>query len=64
MYVHIGSVNYFPIKAEQSFDTRSMTITNGIFAGDFALLKFFGEFAWDEPKRKVGSPACMCVGSV
>ena len=36
-------INYFPIKAVQSFDTSGgepFKIENGIYAGDFALLKF------------------------
>lgn len=42
----IGKINYFPIKAVQSFDTTQMKISNGIFLGDFALLKFFGPWSW------------------
>ena len=41
-------VNYFPVKAVQTFDTSTMEISNGIFFGDTALLKFFGIFEWDE----------------
>ena len=39
-------INYFPLKAAQCFYTDSMTLTNGIFLGDFELIKFFGEFEW------------------
>ena len=48
-----GKVNYFPIKAAQCFDTSTMTLTNGIFLGDFAVLKFFGDFEWKEKARKL-----------
>ena len=48
-----GKVNYFPIKAAQCFDTTTMTLTNGIFLGEFALLKFFGSFEWKEKARKL-----------
>jgi hypothetical protein len=48
-----GKVNYFPIKAVQPFDTTGMAIENGIYAGDFALLKFAGTFDYDTKKRKV-----------
>ena len=48
-----GKVNYFPIKAAQCFDTASMTLTNGIYVGDFAVLKFFGPFEWKEKARKL-----------
>ena len=44
----IGKINYFPIKAVQSFDTDAMTLSNGIFLGDYAVLKFFGEWSWQE----------------
>lgn len=49
------SVNYFPIKAVQSFDTKSdpMKIENGIYLGDFNLIKFMGDFEFDLIKRKV-----------
>lgn len=48
-------INYFPIKAVQSFDTTStpFKIENGIYAGDFALLKFAGEFEFDLKKSKL-----------
>ena len=39
-------INYFPIKAAQSFFTDTMTLSNGIYLGDFEILKFFGEFEW------------------
>lgn len=48
-----GKINYFPIKAVQSFDTSSMAIENGIYAGDFALVKFAGDFEFDLKKRKL-----------
>jgi len=49
----IGKISYFPIKAVQSFDTQTMAISNGIFLGNVALLKFFGDFDWDEKKRRL-----------
>merc|ERR1719162_1557483 len=50
-----AKINYFPIKAMQSFDatTQPMTITNGIFLGDFEVIKFFGEFDFNLVKSKV-----------
>lgn len=51
-----GNINYFPIKAVQTFRTVSeepMLITNGIFVGDFPLVKFFGEMDFDLKKRKL-----------
>ena len=51
----IGKVNYFPLKAIQSFNTSTVPykISNGIYIGDFAVLKFFGEFTWAEAARKL-----------
>ena len=50
----MGRINYFPLKAVQSFDTESWSITNGIYIGDFPLLKFFGSFEWlPAPRRLV-----------
>lgn len=46
-------INYFPVKAAQCFDTESMTLTNGIYIGDFALLKFFGPFEFNLKSRKL-----------
>ena len=46
-------INYFPVKAVQTFRTSDMTLTNGIYVGDFAVLRFFGPFTWDEQKRKL-----------
>ncbi len=48
-------INYFPIKAVQSFDISSMPfkIENGIYAGDFALLKFRGDFEFDLTRSKL-----------
>jgi len=40
-------VNYFPIKACQTFDTSSMKITNGIYLFDAEVLKFFGDFEFN-----------------
>jgi hypothetical protein len=50
-----GKINYFPLKAVQTFRTTTdpMRITNGIFAGDFPLVKFSGEMDFDLKKRKL-----------
>mmetsp|Transcript_4463 Transcript_4463/g.4940 ORF Transcript_4463/g.4940 Transcript_4463/m.4940 type:complete len:266 (-) Transcript_4463:346-1143(-) len=44
-------INYFPLKATQSFDSSSeeesnWTISNGIGVGDFDLIEFSGDFDW------------------
>ncbi|KAJ1475696.1 hypothetical protein T484DRAFT_1827500 [Baffinella frigidus] len=49
----LPDVNYFPIKACQSFDTTTMQITNGIYLFDFEALKFFGDFEFNMKSRKV-----------
>eukprot|EP00601_Ochromonadales_sp_CCMP2298_P023721 CAMPEP_0173278182 /NCGR_PEP_ID=MMETSP1143-20121109/4480_1 /TAXON_ID=483371 /ORGANISM="non described non described, Strain CCMP2298" /LENGTH=294 /DNA_ID=CAMNT_0014215329 /DNA_START=71 /DNA_END=952 /DNA_ORIENTATION=+ len=49
----LGKVNYFPIKAVQSFDTEGGRIANGIYAGDFAVLRFTGDFEWKANLRKL-----------
>eukprot|EP00531_Pseudo-nitzschia_arenysensis_P005201 CAMPEP_0116142936 /NCGR_PEP_ID=MMETSP0329-20121206/15177_1 /TAXON_ID=697910 /ORGANISM="Pseudo-nitzschia arenysensis, Strain B593" /LENGTH=257 /DNA_ID=CAMNT_0003638211 /DNA_START=177 /DNA_END=950 /DNA_ORIENTATION=- len=45
-----NKINYFPLKATQSFDSSSdpqdWVIQNGIAVGDFDLLKFQGDFDW------------------
>lgn len=46
-------INYFPIKAAQCFDTTSMTLTNGIYVGDFAVFKFFGPFEFNTISKKL-----------
>ena len=46
-------INYFPLRATQSFDTSTMAITNGIYLGDVAVLKFFGTFDWLEERRRL-----------
>ena len=48
-----GRINYFPVKAVQTFDTSEMSLTNGIYVGDFAVLKFFGPFTFDLERRKL-----------
>jgi len=48
-----GKINYFPIKAVQSFNTETMAISTGMYLGDFAVLKFFGTFNWVEKARKL-----------
>ena len=42
-------------KAVQSFDTTQnpFAIENGIYVGDFAVLKFFGDFIFDLRKSKL-----------
>jgi hypothetical protein len=51
-------INYFPLRATQTFDTTAMpmAISNGIFLGDVALLKFFGTFEWLEDVSRRTSP--------
>ena len=48
-------INYFPLKAVQSFDTTMspFQISNAIYVGDFALLKFFGTFEFDLKRSKL-----------
>ena len=48
-----GNINYFPIKAQQCFETSTMKLTNGIYLGDFALLKFYGTFDWLTDRKKL-----------
>jgi len=48
-------INYFPIKAVQSFDTTVTPnqIENGIYLGDFEALKFQGDMEFDLKKRRL-----------
>lgn len=50
-----GKINYFPLKAIQAFDATKdpMYIENAIYVGDFALIKFRGDFEFDLKKSKV-----------
>lgn len=48
-----GRINYFPLKAVQSFRTDGMKIENGIYFGDFPALKFGGEFEFNLKSRKL-----------
>lgn len=48
-----GKINYFPLKAVQSFDVAEGKIENGIYLGDFCALKFSGDFTFDLKKRKL-----------
>ncbi|GAX27672.1 hypothetical protein FisN_13Hh233 [Fistulifera solaris] len=48
-----GRINYFPLKAVQSFRTEGMKIENGIYFGDFPALKFSGEFEFNLKSRKL-----------
>jgi hypothetical protein len=50
-----GRVNYFPIKATQSFNKNEdpWLIENGIYLGDFPVLKFRGDFDWTLQKSGV-----------
>lgn len=50
-----GRVNYFPIKATQSFNNNvsPWLIENGIYVGDFPLVKFKGDFDWTVQKSGV-----------
>lgn len=49
----IGRINYFPLKAVQSFDTDEFKITNGIFINDYPVIKFFGPFEFNMKMRKL-----------
>ena len=46
-------INYFPIKAVQSFDTEAFAISNGIYFGDFPVIQFFGDFDFNLKSRKL-----------
>mmetsp|Transcript_20592 Transcript_20592/g.56856 ORF Transcript_20592/g.56856 Transcript_20592/m.56856 type:complete len:167 (+) Transcript_20592:404-904(+) len=50
-----GRINYFPIKAVQSFDTTAspMTIENGIYFGNWPALRFSGTMDFDLQKRRL-----------
>jgi hypothetical protein len=50
-----GKISYFPIKAVQSFSTleEPMKVQNGIYVGDFAVLKFSGPMDFDLVKRRL-----------
>jgi len=48
-----GRINYFPLKAIQSFDFEAGAIENGIYVGDAAVLKFSGPFDFDLKSRKL-----------
>ena len=43
-----GRINYFPIKATQSFNKGEdpWLIENGLYIGDFPVVKFKGDFDW------------------
>ncbi|KAL3902574.1 MAG: hypothetical protein SGILL_010780 [Bacillariaceae sp.] len=50
-----GRINYFPIKATQTFNsgTEPWLIENGIYLGDFPVIKFSGDFDWTLKKTGV-----------
>lgn len=50
-----GRVNYFPLKAIQTFDAtvEPKVIENGIYAWDLPLIRFSGDFDFDERRRKL-----------
>jgi len=50
-----AKINYFPIKAVQSFATKQdpMGIENGIYVGEWPVLKFSGVMVFDRRKRKL-----------
>lgn len=48
-----GKINYFPLKAVQTFRPAENFIENGIYAGDFPLIKFSGAMEFDLRKRKL-----------
>jgi hypothetical protein len=46
-------INYFPLKAVQSFDTTTWNIENGIYIGDVPIIKFHGDFEFNLKSRKL-----------
>jgi PAP_fibrillin len=51
-----GKINYFPLKAVQTFrtvDYDPMEIENGIYLGDFPLIRFSGTMEFDLKKRRL-----------
>lgn len=48
-----GRINYFPIKAIQSFNAKTFEISNGIYLGDFCVIQFFGDFDFNLKSRKL-----------
>lgn len=48
-----GRINYFPLKAVQSFNVDTGAISNGIYVGDFSIINFFGAFTWNNKSRKL-----------
>eukprot|EP00956_Cyclotella_meneghiniana_P007464 scaffold10139_cov74-Cyclotella_meneghiniana.AAC.15 len=50
-----GRVNYFPLKAIQTFDatTQPKIIENGIYAWDLPLIRFSGDWDFNQRKRKL-----------
>lgn len=48
-------INYFPIKAVQSFNSKTtpFEITNGIYLFDNAVIQFYGDFEFNMKSRKV-----------
>ncbi|GKY93005.1 hypothetical protein MPSEU_000269000 [Mayamaea pseudoterrestris] len=49
----MGKINYFPLKAVQSFRPAENYIENGIYIGDFCLVRFSGNMEFDERKRRI-----------
>lgn len=49
----VGKINYFPLKAVQTFDVATNRISNSILVGDFPLIRFFGDFEWLADRRRV-----------
>lgn len=48
-----GSINYFPVKAIQTFDTEKLLISNGIYFGETSIVRFFGTFSWSSKLNKM-----------
>ena len=48
-------MNYFPLKAIQTFDatTQPKIIENGIYAWDLPLIRFSGDWDFNQRKRKL-----------
>jgi hypothetical protein len=48
-----AKINYFPLKAVQTFDTATNVITNAIYIGNWKVIQFSGTFTFDVLKCKL-----------
>lgn len=49
----VGRIDYFPLKAVQTYNIERQSITNGIYVGNFPVLKFLGTLQWNMKLRKL-----------